>query len=103
MFISMGNDGPGLNTAGDPGLCDNVVVVGASITKQTYLDDYGIQKSYDSLLYFSSRGPREDGGFQPQIVAPGAAVSSTPMWQTSRTAQDPIAGVWEVSVDARRS
>jgi subtilisin family serine protease len=82
MFISMGNDGPGLNTAGDPGLCDKVVGVGASITKETYLDDYGIQKNYnDSLLYFSSRGPREDGGFQPQIVAPGAAVSSTPMWQ----------------------
>ncbi|MGH3071969.1 MAG: S8 family serine peptidase, partial [Gaiellaceae bacterium] len=82
MFISMGNDGPGVNTAGDPGLCNKVVGVGASITKQTYLDDYGIQKSYqDSLLYFSSRGPREDGGFQPQIVAPGAAVSSIPMWQ----------------------
>jgi subtilisin family serine protease len=82
MFISMGNDGPGVNTAGDPGLCDKVVGVGASITKQTYLDDYGIQKSYqDSLLYFSSRGPREDGGFQPLIVAPGAAVSSFPMWQ----------------------
>jgi subtilisin family serine protease len=82
MFISMGNDGPGVNTAGDPGLCDKVMGVGASITKETYLADYGIQKSYnDSLLYFSSRGPREDGGFQPRIVAPGAAISSTPRWQ----------------------
>src|SRR5215216_3467487 len=27
MFISMGNDGPGLNTAGDPGLCDKIVGV----------------------------------------------------------------------------
>ena len=34
MFISMGNDGPGVNTAGDPGLCDKVVGVGASITKR---------------------------------------------------------------------
>jgi subtilisin family serine protease len=82
MFISIGNSGPGLNTAGDPGLCDRVMGVGASITDDTYLADYGIQKSYeDSLLYFSSRGPREDGGFQPRIVAPGAAISSTPMWQ----------------------
>jgi len=82
MFISMGNDGPGVNTAGDPGLCDRVMGIGASITKQTYLADYGIQKSYqDSLLYFTSRGPREDGGFQPRIVAPGAAVSTFPMWQ----------------------
>jgi hypothetical protein len=82
MFLSIGNSGPGLNTAGDPGLCDKVMGVGASITKETYLADYGIQKSYDdSLLYFTSRGPREDGGFQPRIVAPGAAVSSTPFWQ----------------------
>jgi subtilisin family serine protease len=82
MFISMGNDGPGVNTAGDPGLCDGVMGVGASITKETYLADYGIQKAYnDSLLYFSSRGPREDGGFQPRIVAPGAAISTFPMWQ----------------------
>jgi subtilisin family serine protease len=82
MFISIGNDGPGVNTAGDPGLCDGVMGIGASITKQTYLADYGINKSYqDSLLYFSSRGPREDGGFQPRIVAPGAAISSIPMWQ----------------------
>jgi hypothetical protein len=82
MFISIGNDGPGVNTAGDPGLCDGVMGIGASITKETYLADYGIQKSYnDSLLYFTSRGPREDGGFQPRIVAPGAAVSTFPMWQ----------------------
>jgi subtilisin family serine protease len=82
MFISIGNDGPGINTAGDPGLCDKVMGIGASITKETYLSDYGIQKSYDdSLLYFSSRGPREDGGFQPRIVAPGAAISTIPMWQ----------------------
>jgi subtilisin family serine protease len=82
MFISIGNDGPGVNTAGDPGLCDGVMGIGASITDDTYLADYGIQKDYDdSLLYFSSRGPREDGGFQPRVVAPGAAISTIPRWQ----------------------
>jgi hypothetical protein len=35
----------------------------------------------DNMHYFSSRGPREDGGFKPQISAPGAAVSTTPVWQ----------------------
>ena len=91
MFISIGNSGPGVNTAGDPGLCDLVMGVGASITKETYLADYGIQKSYDdSLLYFSSRGPREDGGFQPRIVAPGAAISSIPMWQPGGGLASPL-------------
>jgi subtilisin family serine protease len=82
MFISMGNDGPGLNTAGDPGLCDGVLGVGAYITDDTYLADYGAQLyEDDNLHYFSSRGPREDGGFNPEIVAPGAAISSIPRWQ----------------------
>jgi len=83
MFISAGNNGPGMNTAGDPGLCDGVLSVGAYITDDTYLADYGAQLyEQDNLHYFSSRGPREDGGFDPDIVAPGAAISTIPMWQS---------------------
>jgi subtilisin family serine protease len=82
MFISIGNSGPGVNTAGDPGVCDGVLGVGAYITDDTYLADYGAQLyEQDNLHYFSSRGPREDGGFDPDIVAPGAAISTTPLWQ----------------------
>ena len=29
---------------------------------------------------FSSRGPREDGGFTPDITAPGAAINTTQTW-----------------------
>jgi len=82
MFISAGNSGPGINTIGDPSVATKVISVGASITRDTYLADYGADPIFaDNLLYFTSRGPREDGGFKPNIVAPGAAVSSTPMWQ----------------------
>jgi hypothetical protein len=82
MFISQGNNGPGVNTAGDPGLCGGVLGLGAYITSETYDFDYGTPMPYpDNLHYFSSRGPREDGGFAPDLVAPGAAVSTTPMWQ----------------------
>jgi subtilisin family serine protease len=82
MFFSTGNSGPGMNTAGDPGVCDGVLSVGAYITDDTYLSAYGAQLyENDNLHYFSSRGPREDGGFDPDIVAPGAAISTIPMWQ----------------------
>ena len=82
MFISAGNNGPGLNTAGDPGVCDGVLGVGAYITDDTYLADYGAQlNEQENLHYFSSRGPREDGGFDPELVAPGAAISTIPVWQ----------------------
>ncbi|MFF5300399.1 S8 family serine peptidase [Streptomyces sp. NPDC013161] len=81
LVISAGNSGPGANTIGDPGLADKVISVGASISKQTWAANYGSQvaTSYQ-LLPFSSRGPREDGGFTPTLVAPGAAINSTQTW-----------------------
>ncbi|HKZ70066.1 MAG TPA: S8 family serine peptidase, partial [Anaerolineales bacterium] len=82
MFISAGNSGPGMNTIGDPSVATLVMSVGAYITDDTYLADYGAQiYEQDNLHLFSSRGPREDGGFKPEIVAPGAAISTIPMWQ----------------------
>jgi subtilisin family serine protease len=82
MFISAGNSGPGMNTVGDPSVATLVMSVGAYITDDTYLRAYGAQLyEDDNLHYFSSRGPREDGGFKPNIVAPGAAISTIPLWQ----------------------
>jgi hypothetical protein len=78
MFLSAGNSGPGMNTIGDPSVATLVMSVGAYITDDTYLAAYGAQLyEADNLHYFSSRGPREDGGFKPEIVAPGAAISTT--------------------------
>ncbi|MER7167479.1 S8 family serine peptidase [Micromonospora sp. NPDC000207] len=82
MFISAGNSGPGLNTVGDPSVAGNVVSVAASISKDTWLANYGsVVRKENALFNFSSRGPREDGGFKPNIAAPGSAISTTPLWQ----------------------
>jgi subtilisin family serine protease len=81
LVISGGNSGPGANTIGDPGLADKVVSVGAGVSKETYAANYGTGVENDYQLFtFSSRGPREDGGFTPTVVAPGAAVSTIPAW-----------------------
>jgi len=81
MFISAGNSGPGVNTIGDPSVADRVMSVGSYITKATWQSNYGSDSNYqDNLHPFSSLGPREDGGFKPEIVAPGAAVSTVPAW-----------------------
>ncbi|GAA3824107.1 S8 family serine peptidase [Streptomyces coacervatus] len=81
LVISAGNSGPGANTIGDPGLADKVISVGAGISKATWASNYGsqVEKKY-ALLPFSSRGPREDGGFTPTLVAPGAAINTTQTW-----------------------
>jgi subtilisin family serine protease len=81
MFISAGNSGPGVNTIGDPSLTDDVVSVASSISKETWLSNYGsVVKSPLNLHPFSSRGPTESGGFKPNIAAPGSAVSTVPQW-----------------------
>ncbi|TDB72902.1 S8 family serine peptidase [Micromonospora sp. KC723] len=89
MFISASNSGPGLNTIGDPSAASNVVSVAASISKDTWLSNYGSVVSRKNALFnFSSRGPREDGGFKPNIAAPGAAVSTAPTWQPGNIAPE---------------
>ena len=82
LVISAGNSGNALNTVGDPSVATDVVSVGASITKATWKANYGSEVRKDlSMLTFSSGGPREDGGFKPNITAAGSAISTTPTWQ----------------------
>ncbi|MER5767055.1 S8 family serine peptidase [Streptomyces sp. NPDC001985] len=82
LVISAGNDGPGVNTIGDPGVADKAISVGASITKETWAANYGSEVTKkNAMMPFSSRGPREDGGFTPTITGPGAAIQTTQTWQ----------------------
>ncbi|MFI8104379.1 S8 family serine peptidase [Streptomyces sp. NPDC086023] len=81
LVISAGNSGPGINTIGDPGLADKVISVGAAVSKETWAANYGsvVEKKY-AMFPFSSRGPREDGGFTPTITAPGASINTIQTW-----------------------
>ena len=68
MFISAGNSGAGREHHRRPGgrhaRCSRV---GSYITKETWQKNYGSDSAYvDNLHRFSSRGPREDGGFKPR-------------------------------------
>ncbi|SDX99724.1 pre-peptidase C-terminal domain-containing protein [Micromonospora pattaloongensis] len=89
LFISAGNSGPGINSVGDPSVAADVVSVAASISKDTWLANYGsVVKAKNALFNFSSRGPREDGGFKPNITAPGSAISTAPLWQPGAPAAE---------------
>jgi subtilisin family serine protease len=81
FFISAGNSGPGVNTIGDPSVATDVVSVAASVSKDTWLANYGsVVRRENALFNFSSRGPREDGGFKPNLTAPGSAISTINTW-----------------------
>lgn len=91
LFVSAGNEGPGLNTVGDPAVTSDVIGVGSYLADSTWVADYGSSTTQaDNLQPYSSRGPREDGGFKPDLVAPGAAISSIPTWQ----AGSPVVGTY---------
>ncbi|MEU4683967.1 S8 family serine peptidase [Streptomyces xinghaiensis] len=82
LVISAGNSGPGANTIGDPSLADKVISVGASASRETWAANYGsVMRTRYSMMPFSSRGPREDGGFTPTLAAPGASINTVPSWQ----------------------
>ncbi|WP_026422397.1 S8 family serine peptidase [Actinokineospora inagensis] len=93
MFISAGNDGAGENTVGDPSVATKVMSVGSYIARDTWKANYGSDSlSDDNLHPFSSRGPREDGGFKPDIIAPGSAISTVPTWQPG----GPVVGTYDL-------
>jgi hypothetical protein len=93
LVFSAGNSGPGINTIGDPAVTGKVIAAAAYITRQTWRSNYGSDLGVDESLHpFTSPGPREDGGFKPDVAAPGAAVSTTPTWQAGQ----PTAGVYSL-------
>ncbi|QRP48272.1 S8 family serine peptidase [Amycolatopsis sp. FDAARGOS 1241] len=93
IFISAGNSGAGANSVGDPSVATDAISVGSYITRETWLSNYGSKVTAAVALHpFSSRGPREDGGFKPDIIAPGAAISTVPRWE----APGPVAGTYSL-------
>jgi hypothetical protein len=85
IFLSAGNSGPGVNTMGDPAAATKAMAIGAYWSRDSVLANYGnVVPGAEALHDFSSRGPREDGGLKPEVVAPGNATSSVPTWQVQQ-------------------
>jgi len=68
-----------------PGTAQNVITVGAFVTKRTWIDLDGNNLTYDpenetdigDLADFSSNGPTRDGRIKPEVNAPGQIIAST--------------------------
>src|SRR5262249_13430166 len=71
IFAGAANNGPGLNTATEVASGSKVISVGSYVHRDTWRAIYGAQTSReDYVAELSSRGPRDDGGFKPDLLAP---------------------------------
>lgn len=85
------DDGRTVCTMGSPGIGKNVLTVGATSSGEARLtttsengtaaDSTNGSGDIDTVAFFSSYGPTQDGRIKPDVVAPGDMVSvSTNTW-----------------------
>jgi tripeptidyl-peptidase II len=81
--ISASNGGAGYRTINHLGSLSPAILVGAHVSKQTLARHYRLQDGVEvpehGLLHFTSVGPSYTGQLRPNLVAPGSALSSTPL------------------------
>jgi hypothetical protein len=90
IIFSAGNSGSSANTIGSPGTGKNIMSVGAAENVHSHstanggnnsagndgcdVPDTGADNAND-IIFFSSRGPCDDGRVKPDIVGPGTHVT----------------------------
>ncbi len=81
--ISAANGGSGYRTINHLGSLSPAILVGAHVSRQTLMRHYRLQEGVEvpehGLLHFTSVGPSYTGQLRPNLVAPGSALSATPM------------------------
>jgi len=75
VFGGIANEGPGVNTVLEITSGSRIITVGGYIHKDTWHSNFGVSAAKDDyVMNLSSRGPSEDGGFKPDVIAPVAPV-----------------------------
>ncbi|MFL5815174.1 MAG: S8 family serine peptidase [Bdellovibrionia bacterium] len=108
VIVSAGNSGPGRQTVGSPSVARLALSVGATATRSLIRQQYEwpgagnssfADPSEDFMLFFSSRGPSANGGFKPNLSAPGTELSSVP-FNTASEVRGGLDVYWGTSMAA---
>lgn len=78
VVTSNGNNGPGINSTGNPAGASNIISAGAMLPVDVLKNLYGSLRNKPWVTNFSSRGG-ESG--KPDVVSPGGASSSVPAYE----------------------
>ncbi len=98
FVISAGNSGPGLQTVGSPSTARHAISVAASASTDIMGRQSQISiptedgKDQDFVMGFSSRGPLGNGGFKPNVTAPGTQLSAVSLNKAGRAGTDIMQG-----------
>lgn len=98
FVISAGNSGPGLQTIGSPSTARHAISVAASASTDIMGRQSQISiptadgKDEDFMMGFSSRGPLGNGGFKPNVTAPGTQLSAVSLNKAGRAGLDMMQG-----------
>lgn len=84
LSFSAGNEGPGISSVGTPAAARLALAVGAQLPADTVPTLYGGKLAGDRIFSFSSRGGELT---KPEVIAPGIAATSVPVWDGRPTKQ----------------
>lgn len=83
IVLAAGNGGPGLSSGATVGSPMELLAVGSYYSPAMWKRDYDLVVPTEGLHWTSAVGPRQDGGFVPNLVAPGGAPAPAPLWLQS--------------------
>lgn len=80
IVMASDNTGPGLSGSTTIGSPHEMLAVGAYYSPAMWMRDYGYVVPNEGLWWRTGVGPRTDGSFAPNLVAPGGSPTTSPRW-----------------------
>lgn len=80
IVLAADNTGPGLSSGATLGSPSDVLSVGAYYSPEMWQRDYGVVVPNEGVWWSSGMGPRADGSYLPNLVAPGGSPTTSPHW-----------------------
>ncbi|MFZ5816761.1 MAG: S8 family serine peptidase [Bacillota bacterium] len=80
IVLATDNTGPGLTSGTTIGNPNEMLAVGAYYSPAMWKRDYGYVVPSEGVWWRTGMGPRADGSYVPNLIAPGGSPTTSPRW-----------------------
>ncbi len=80
IVLAADNSGPGLSSGATLGSPLEILSVGAYYSPEMWKRDYDVVVPTEGVWWRSGMGPRADGSYLPNLIAPGGSPTTSPHW-----------------------